>query len=116
MYDLEYLYDTEMFLNGFCVGIKYKTYSRYFRYQLLSNVSIYLFNFLPSNVYEYLLLNFNGVLLNTCIYSLKIEASKYKNNFIETRYDYFCNLHLVIIQRRKYYCLSVFPNQNQCAY
>lgn len=77
----------------FVFEIKYKTYSRYIRYQLLFNVSIYLFNFLPSNVYEYLLLNFNGVLLNTCIYSLKIEASKYKNKFIETRYDYFGNFN-----------------------
>lgn len=80
MYDLEYRYDTEMFLNGFYVGIRYKTYSRYIRYQLLFNVSFYLSIFLQSNMYEYLLLNVNGVLLNTCIYmySLKIEASKYK--------------------------------------
>lgn len=49
--------------------------------------------FLQSNVYEYLLLNFNGVLLNTCIYSLKNEASKNKNNFIETRYDYLGNFN-----------------------
>lgn len=49
--------------------------------------------FLQSNIYEYLLLNFNGVLLKTCIYSLKNEASKNTNNFIETRYDYLGNFN-----------------------
>lgn len=54
---------------------------------------IHLIFFLQSNVYEYLFLNFNEVLLNTCIYPQKIEASKYQNNLIETRYDYLDNFN-----------------------